>query len=250
MGRKPRKKVKRIAITTPLWKRHHIFQMWCDAVNRLRREAEEEIIPIAVGSEGEKSYEICRKNDIIYAEHSNDDMSGKFNKRLQIAKRFAPDGLIMLGSDDLMSTETYHFIVARANEGYEVVQNYDIYYHSISKHESLYCRGYTDHREGTPLAPGRYISSSVLSEVDWKIWNERDRRLMVDGSINRTISGARTFSYWLTKENLFVLDIKSKGNMTPYKHRENNVVISNDILYDHLPEDEAEKILRAHDEAE
>ena len=64
---------------------------------------------VAVGSEGDKSKNICEESGFNYFEYENQPMSEKWNFGLQMTKKFNPDAVIIIGSDDLIDKPLLKF---------------------------------------------------------------------------------------------------------------------------------------------
>jgi len=225
-----------------VWKRHDIFQMFINSFHRLR-EVDVDLICCAAGSEGEVSRKLCQDNGIHYIETLNQPLGKKANTRLQFTKKFDPDYVIFLGSDDIMSTQTLLRYITWANLGYDLINPLDIYFFDNDTKSMLYCKGYDNHRIGEPLAVGRMAHKSLLDQLGWKLWND-NTRLGLDGHSKKLCDISKKQKIFKLKdEGLFICDIKGKESISKFQKRSNNEYISNAELKNHLTEEEIKIML-------
>lgn len=224
----------KIVVATLLWKRHEIFRVWSEAL----REATHDLLDVEVlvaGSEGEQSRELVESFGFHYLETPNAPIGRKANLRLQACEALDPDYVILCGSDDIVSTKTFERYRELAEAGVDEVTIEDIYYLNSHTGEMAYSPGYVDHRRGEPVAPWRMVSRWLCDELKWKGWNEQER-LFLDSHIYRRLSAIRHTEerLHLERDGLFVLDIKSQVNMTPWRMRPHYRPAPRTLLTQHL----------------
>lgn len=218
----------RLVIATTMWKRPEVFRFWAQQVNKLKEQANFEIIPLAVGSEGRRSKGLCDEYGINYYEFPNMPLGRKANARLKFCERYNPDWILFLGSDNVISfdlLEEYqkHF------DNYDVIECKDIYYFDTRTKQSVYCEGYDNHRKGEPLAVGRCISRYVAEQNNWSLWNDRSFK-GIDSAINKKLSPFRRKLIEIKDKHL-VLDIKGNQNISTFDTRRSNWHLINDDFF-------------------
>ena len=199
----------RIGLLTTLWRREDVENIV------LRHYADldvpgVEIVRLAVGSEGAESMLRAAQNDWHYIAARNRPLSDKHNKGMDWFRDKGVAGVIVIGSDDLMTAETIRILVRHLNDGADVVAPEDIYY---------YDRGCDKLYYGVRHHPGAGVlySSATLEKLNWHLWPEGiDTRL--DGqAMNRVHKqGAPSRVRYLDgcrARGLVVADIKSSDNM-------------------------------------
>lgn len=211
-----------------MWKRPEVFRFWAEQVNKLKEQADFEIIPLAVGSEGRRSKRLCESYGIEYYEYPNHPLGRKANARLRFCKKYDPDWILFLGSDNVISFDLLQEYIKHM-ESYDVIECKDIYYFDTRTKTSVYCEGYNNHRKGEPLAVGRCISRYVAEENNWDLWD--DRKLKgIDSSVHEKLKPFRRKLITIKDKHL-VLDIKGNQNISTFDtSRTNWHVISNEFF--------------------
>jgi len=179
---------------------------------------------LAVGSEGEASRRICAEAGFDYLEHPNVPLNRKWNAGVRWARGFDPDGLVIVGSDDLVSAETFLVYAAKLREGHEFFGLSDLYFFDAPSRMLGHWSGYGDvyaHRVGEPIGCGRCFSRSLLEKTGWTLWpdnSEHDRGL---DNVTRDFLAARGVhpdSWPMEALGVRAVDIKGGTNITPF-HR-------------------------------
>ena len=82
----------RIAITTMIWKRAKVFEVWAKATKRLIADFPDiDFVVTVAGSEGNHSLHRVEKHGFNYIEAPNNPLSEKARTRLQFTRGFNPD---------------------------------------------------------------------------------------------------------------------------------------------------------------
>jgi len=227
-----------IVITTMMWKRHDIFKIWSEGIIRLKRDFPRvRISTVVVGSEGDVSRNLCESYGFIYVEHENTPLGSKANARLTACKLLDPDYVILIGSDDLISSRCFALMLSKMQKGYDEIAPLDIYYYNSLDESSTYSHGYQGRRRGEPVAAGRCLSKSILDRMDWKIWPDSTPKGLDSLSRDKIRRNRNNHYYYSCRENgVVICDVKSEINLTPFKHRYNYEKISSEYLFNSLPE--------------
>jgi len=217
----------KIGILTAMWRRPEIFRIFAEGVNRLREEFD--IVPVAVGSEKEKSMKLCREYEFLYLERPNKPLSKKFNEGLEVFRTYPVDYVVVLGSDDLISNSFLRAYMPHMERGEDLIGVLDIYFYEIGKGRLSYWSGYGDkkenkHRQGEPLGMGRAINIDLIKRMKYRLWPENiDRSL--DWHMWQRLRRIKPVTMRMKDEDIFGVDVKSRVNIT------------NSILYNTSDED-------------
>jgi hypothetical protein len=224
----------KIVIATLLWKRHELFRVWAEA---LLDAVTEPFDVLVAGSEGDESRALVEGYGFHYLETPNAPIGAKANARFAACEALDPDFVILCGSDDIVSAKTFAYYRAAADIAIEEVTINDIYYLNAHTGEMAYSPGYVDHRRGEPIAPWRMISRRLCEALGWHGWDPGEK-LFLDSHIYRRLKaiGHVEHRIRLHQQGLFVCDVKSEVNMTPWIMRKNWERIDRTILHEALSE--------------
>jgi hypothetical protein len=217
---------KKLAILTCVWKRPELTETVLSSYRALREDLHEqlELILLAVGSEGEVSKTLCERHDFEYLEYPNSPLSHKWNAGVQSARNHDPDGLVIVGSDDLINGSLLRAWAAKLEEGFDFCGIRDLYVLDLSTLMLGYWGGYEHSagkadRAGEPIGCGRCFSRDLLDKMEWNLWPEEPR---LDEGLDELCLrhvGKKGFmpSSWLLEEaGSMALDIKSGTNITSF----------------------------------
>ncbi len=202
------RKIKRLGVFTSLWKRHRLSRYVMRHFSRMQIEGVD-IIPLAVGSEGQNSAGTALVCGWDYVEAPNTPLSDKMNAGVS-AMAGTVDAVLIIGSDNMLTVETVEALIDHAERGSQMVYLDDLYYYDSATDKVFYS-------ERSMPGAGMLIQAEVLDRVDWKPWpNGINRRL--DGQLinkmtvdafpcpSQSLKNCRSKGYIL-------VDIKSKTNM-------------------------------------
>ena len=227
----------RIVFHTMIWQRHEIFKFWAkNILSLIAAFPKVEILAVVAGSEGRKSKKLVESYGFHYVEAPNMPLGKKANFGLLRCKDLKPDYVLFLGSDDLVSIKTFRYLLKRMKEGYDEICNMDLYLYDIASCTTIYSCGYTNKRKGEPMGVGRCLSRKILNKIKWDLW-ENIRNKGLDGSSWRGLEKIKhsRYTYWLKKEKLMIVDIKSQQRITSFKIRSNNIEIDFKEITNQLP---------------
>ena len=222
----------KIVIGTLLWKRHAVFRAWAEALIDVATAPYEVVV---AGSEGEASRELVESYGFHYLETPNRPLGAKANARLEACRELEPDFVILCGSDDIVSAKTFAYYRERADEGVDEVTINDIYYINAHTGAVVYSCGYIDSRRGEPVAPWRMLSAAMCEALGWNAWDP-DERLFLDTHSAKRLKQIPHSEHriFIRDQSLFVCDIKSRVNLTPWEIRDNWTSVERALLYEHL----------------
>ena len=224
----------KIAIVTAMWKRPEIFEMYAQGIHNLKPKHSLQVY--TVGSEGAKSKELSHKYGFKYIEYDNKNLSNKHNAACMAARAFRPDYLLFLGSDDILSPETYSYLESVMEQGIDFIGMTDFYFYDTSTNKSAYWGGYIDKRRGHTVGAGRVVSARLMQKWQWRPFEQRHAKVL-DDSMQQKLTGlnCRKHIFSLKDNGLFAVDVKSSTNMTPFQLWENTKFINNSELKSQFP---------------
>ena len=205
----------KLGILTGAWKRYGIFDIFCQSIARYRDTLE--IIPLCVGSDP-KIKNMCQEHDIIYKYHPNRPLSSKFQFGLYHLRKYNPDYVLMLGSDDIVCDKFLDRYIEEFDKGTDFIGVTDCYFYDTNLAKLFYWDGYTNHRKGESSGAGRCFSAKLLNKLQWMLWDCRINGGL-DGCMSKRLS---KFAYSQTilnclAEDMILLDIKDHNNISKIK---------------------------------
>ena len=175
-----------------MWQRPELFEIWAAGAKRLVKDFPEMKAEVVVaGSEGERTRDIVEGHGFSYVEVRNEPLGHKANVRLQWCRILNPSHVLLLGSDDLMSSTTLGYILMMMNEGFDEVCSMDLYLYNTANKEAVYSEGYINHRKGEPIAVGRCVKAWVLDQLNWTLWPD-NIPIGLDGHSRNRLATIRT----------------------------------------------------------
>lgn len=155
----------KLGITCPNHQRPQILSLWCSSITRLRRETGFNIPAVVVS--GVEDEIICKSHDIDHVTQENNPVTAKFNTGVSYLKGKV-DYVLVSGSDDIISTDTFLKIYEKAKEGYDLIGIDRVYFFAT---DGPY-KGQLGLFQGTRiLGVAKTISAGVLNVVSWRPWN-------------------------------------------------------------------------------
>lgn len=195
----------RIGIIAPNNGRPHILRLYLACLQRLRIDLGTDIPAVVVSGREDKN--ICVQYNTYHIEAPNNPVSNKFNLGMSFMQDKA-DAVMIMGSDDLISTDTFKRLVAEVEKGYDLVGVDQVYFFAtdgINKGKMVLLE-----RPDRMLGVAKIISSRVLDKVNWQPW-VKERNWGLDGIAQEAI---RPFvSTIKLVKGAEVYDLKSKENL-------------------------------------
>ena len=195
----------KLALITTIWKRPELTKIVLDYYKQFPK-----LELICVGSEGEKSKQLAE--GWHYVEYKNYPVSEKHNQALKKAKELKVDGVILIGSDDLMSKEVFEFYQTLTPTENVVHGFSDIHFFDTEKGNLYY---YQPNKILQSIGTGRFFSKKILNKCNWELWdNDLNRRL--DTNCTNKLKNLCIFEQILKLSDIngFVVDVKHSENIT------------------------------------
>lgn len=225
-----------IGIVVTNYGRTSILRIFCEGIKRLRQETGLIIPVICVGSKD--GIPLCDEYHIRHIEHPNKPLTGKFNRACLEMKKYNPSHVMVMGSDNLLSTETFLRINKEAEKGIDLIGLNDVYFFGMDDVHvgKLIYFGYT-----SVLGVGRTVSAKVLNKVGWQPWGiERDRA--IDTVMLDTVRDHVETRSLL--EGGFVFDLKTSMNLNPihFWAKKKGYMPNEDVLWNNIGDEETRLI--------
>jgi len=93
-----------IAVVTCMYNRPHVSRIFCEGIQRLRDETTLDIQVFAAISETD-SLAVCGEYGVKYIFATNTPLGAKWNTAFNFAMQSNPDAVLIMGDDDLISSE-------------------------------------------------------------------------------------------------------------------------------------------------
>lgn len=209
----------KLAVITTMWKRHeltdYVFGYYSLLKKKLSKEVELELI--AAGSEGNISRRIADKHGWHYIETINRPLSRKHDKVLKTAKKFNPDGVVLIGSDDIISDTVFlHYKHYLQDGNTEPMGFRDAY---LMWHDYTgYWSGYINHRAGESIGGGRMYPRECLDLLKWSLWGDEHQDVgldkLVTDKLNANNIPVKVFGLRKVKGHGYVVGIQSRVGIT------------------------------------
>lgn len=199
----------RNALLICVYKRHDLEKITIENFKRQSQKFGFDVI--IVGSEGILSKQLAE--GCHYVECNNFPVSNKHNKGLEKAKELNAKGVILMGSDDIVSDSYFEFIEQFGEQTSELIGLKDLYFYSTESKKLGYWKGYTS--TSTTVGAGRYFSRAILEQMNWQLWSEkRNKGLDTDCLKRLTKQGITERIFTMEESNVFLVDIKHSRSIT------------------------------------
>lgn len=201
-----------IGLGIGVYKRHDLEKIVIDHYKDQAKKYGFEII--IAGSEGNASKRLAKGCN--YIEVENYPVTNKHNAILAKAKGMNLEGMVIMGSDDIVNDGYWDWIYTLSKDEECVYGLKDIYFYSTSEKDALYYwAGYRNGRQNA--GAGRFYSKNVLDKMNWKLWEDGLNKGM-DSSVDRGLikKGIKSKSVTMEGINGFLVDIKHTRSITSH----------------------------------
>ncbi|MEA5563658.1 glycosyltransferase [Planktothrix agardhii] len=193
------KELPKIILLTCVWARHELTKIFLEYYQSLKNKLSEtiDLILVAVGSEGQKSYQLCEECKFEYYEHPNNFVSDKWEYAIQLTKSYNPDGVIIMGSDDFVNEQLILRYIQFLNEGVLFAGLTDSYFFDIQSTELIYWKGYggkikdngMPERLGESIGTCRLLSKKLLEILDYSLWKDVKIDKYLENHVTHKLNG-------------------------------------------------------------
>lgn len=147
----------KLALAFCVWQRTELEKIVIDYYKGLQSKYKFDIV--VVGSEGKKSRTISE--GCKYYEYPNTPISNKHNYLIEQCKDY--DGVILIGSDDLIEPKLFDYYLSLPLKGYYGFP--DVYYWQPKRERLSYWNGFF-------MGAGRFYSKDALTKMNYELWTE------------------------------------------------------------------------------
>nr|WP_317264515.1 tetratricopeptide repeat protein [Arthrospira sp. SH-MAG29] len=206
--------INKIIIYTCVWGRPELTRIVLSYYADIKRELSGKINLelLAVGSEGDASRKLCQECGFDYLEYPNQPLSSKWEYGLNRCADYDPDGVIIVGSDDIISQNLIEFYDEKLKDNLVFCGIQDAYFFDVSKQHLVLWMGYGGKadfaRVGETIGMGRCLSRTLLDKLEFSIWKGLDINSSLDGAMTQKLEqlGLQLLEY----DNCLVAQIDDK----------------------------------------
>ena len=198
----------KLCIVTSQWRRPNLTKI----ISEYYAKNFPEITLIAVRSPGDEQHGVEGWN---YEYYSNKPLSQKFNAGFNLAKRYNPDAVILIGSTDLISTELVEYYKQNYSaDSDHIIGLKDAYLYDVQSQDTLKIKGLIGMYDNWSIGLGRCFSRKVLDQCNWKPYFELeiDRGLDCNSMIELKNRGFKEIVKPMSEMGV-VVDIKTKQTL-------------------------------------
>lgn len=225
-----------IGIISCNYQRVPILRIFASGIRRLREEMGLDIPVVVVGDIG--GADVCREYNITHIEYPNKPLTGKFN-RACLEMKGKCDAVMVMGSDNLLSSQTFMRIKEEADKGIDLIGLSEVYMFGM---DDIYTGNLYYLQRTTVLGVGRTVSARVLDRMGWQPW-KTDKDRSIDTIL---LDSVRPHVETTTLLNGgFVVDLKTNFNLNKiYFWAKKLPRVSPDILWRNISQEETSLIKR------
>ena len=229
-----------LGILTALWGRPELTELFLRRMSHLIDKFN--ITVMAVGSQGKELSALCESYKVNYVEHENKPLGKKWNHGLEAMRDFPVTHVMILGSDDFVSDSLIEYSINKIEDrGYDFYGSKGLYIYGAHPKRRGFGQFWYFKYGGYVGGPARCYSRRLLDNCDWNLWSY-NKNYGLDGSAVKRIKMLKdrvAGSYDVETEGLFMVDIKSSGNISgiPGGAKPRGGFVN--MLDTHLPKDES-----------
>jgi hypothetical protein len=224
-----------LGIITANFGRVPILEIFAEGITRLRNDTGLSIPTVCVGSED--GAETCKSHSIDHIIFPNSPLTAKFN-RACLELKDKVDYVMVLGSDNLLSTKAFKAILCECEKGIDLIGLSEVYFYCM---DDIHTGKLIHFKHTTVLGVGRTVSARVLDNLSWQPWViARDRAIdviMLDAV--RPYVQSRSLL-----DGEFVVDLKTSQNINNVRFwaQKLGYMPSESLLWDNISPREIELI--------
>ena len=189
--------------------RPKVFKLFCASMKRLRTQVGIDFPVVCVS--GIEDRKTCDEYGIGHIIQANKPVSRKFDTATKYMQKLGVDYVIVMGSDDILSTSLLKSLISEMNKGISLIGIKELYFYGTEKQfkgKLLYIR------LTTLAGVCRTIHRSILDKVDWMPWNA-DKGWGMDGLMMKRIRP------YVTTQSIVegkVFDIKTRESLNHFSY--------------------------------
>ena len=215
-----------------------VLSLWCTQIVRLREQTQS-YIPAVVVSDGGLDEAICHKYGVWHIEYPNvkTEVSLKWNRAMAYMKSLGMDAVMILGSDDIISTNYYLKTLEQVEKGIDLIGTESAYFYCGQGMD----RGKLTKLQGKAmLGIGKTVSKRVLDEADWTLWRTA-KGWGMDAMAQQEIVKHNPSKAVIDD---IIVDVKTRENLNSFNVFKKRPQVDANLFYNILSEEEL-KILKS-----
>lgn len=226
----------KLALIIAIYDRHDLERI---TLNRFKEQSKKFDFEIIVaGSEGKVSKSLAK--GCHYIEVENNPLSNKHNALIKKAKELNCEAVVLMGSDDIVSDNYWHWVLSLSKNETNLIGLQDIYFYSTNRKQLYY---FDSNRKGQSIGAGRFFSKYVLDVMEWKLWDDGLAKSLDRNCSDRLAArGISEQIYTMNEQDVFLVDIKHTRSITNQNIVNNCEIINNEIMAKRTSKKVAEQI--------
>ncbi len=197
-----------LGIITINYNRPRVLKLWCAQIKRLREQTETFIPAVVVSEETDKP--ICDAYHVHHITQKNKPVTAKWNRTFKYMQSLGVDSVMIIGSDDIISTGFYLNSLKEAEWGFDLISPQSVYFYAG---DGPY-KGQMVHLVSKQVfGTGRTVSKYVLDQCDWTLWTQ-ERNWGMDAIALKTI---KKYERTRTRIDGMIVDVKTRVNLNSYR---------------------------------
>ena len=226
----------KLALVVCIYNRHDLEAIVLENFKRQSKKYGFDVI--VVGSEGDVSRSLAK--GCIYVEHANNPVSDKHNAGVLKAREIGCNGVILMGSDDIVSDNYFDFVKSKVDSD-GVVGLKDVCFYSTNTKQLTRFNGYSNGSQ--TVGAGRFFPLSVLEKMDWQLWSSGlNRGLDTDCSRKLAKNGVIEYSFSMEETGVFLVDVKHSVSITNHSIVDVGEVLNLEVMDKKIPKKIVSKI--------
>lgn len=198
----------KLGIITINFGRPKVLHLWVAQIKRIREDLDTYIPAVVVSDKEDR--DICAKYGVWHITQQNRPVNEKFNRAMYYMRDIQQENVMILGSDDIVSTGFVRKTLAEMEKGIDYIGTRTFYF---------YCGVGLDKGKMVKLtsAPtkgiGRTISCRVLDQCDWRLW-DKEKNWGLDAMATKNIVKYCKSKSWIED---IIVDVKTRTNLNSYR---------------------------------
>jgi len=198
--------ITKLCVVTANHLRENVLRLYCEGIERLRRQSDIEIISIIVGDENS----VTQDYDCIHIPYPNTFVTDRFNAGFIAAKEYSPSHVMIMGSDNIFSIEILNEM-SKHDSNFMGVRDI-LFIACDGKH-----KGQCIYLLSSVIGCCRVMSADLLDKVMWTPFNRQANR-SIDSVMYRRLEPFFVNPYIFIAKDIGgeVLDLKTEFNINTF----------------------------------
>ena len=181
--------MRKLLFITALWKRRNIENITLAHFKRMKERFSDRVTieGVAVGSEMAASERQATRHGFEYLEESNEWLGRKWNAVWNHAIQKDVDAIVIMGSDNLMTTKAIDTYIAWMEGGQDFLGYKGVHMLNPSQSKAIRLDGYIGSRSSETYGPGRAFSIATARKIGSSPFADRINQGL-DGSFQQTLA--------------------------------------------------------------